>query len=240
VTRHLRNGLLAVALLLAALLAYAHFRSHPQDLPWTKLDLGEPPGLFTGRKLAGLTEDFATCRALLDRAGVRYEAMPPIAEGETCGYDDGVRFQNGGSRRIRLESERVITSCPVAAALAMWEWNYVQTAAHRHLGQRVTAIEHLGSYSCRRIVGREGGGWSQHAQANAIDVAAFRLADGTRVTVKGDWLGGGAKAAFLHEVRDGACHLFATTLSPDYNAAHEDHLHLDQAPRGKFGWRGCR
>jgi hypothetical protein len=41
-------------------------------------------------------------------------------------------------------------------------------------------------------------------------------------------------------VRDGACRLFATTLSPDYNAAHADHLHLDQANRGAGGWRACR
>ena len=44
----------------------------------------------------------------------------------------------------------------------------------------------------------------------------------------------------LREVRDGACDLFATTLSPDYNAAHRDHLHLDQAARGARGWRACR
>jgi hypothetical protein len=29
--------------------------------------------------------------------------------------------------------------------------------------------------------------------------------------------------------------VFATTLSPEYNAAHRDHLHLDQARRAGFG-----
>ena len=42
------------------------------------------------------------------------------------------------------------------------------------------------------------------------------------------------------DVRDGACRLFSTVLSPGYNAAHADHLHLDQAERGKFGGRLCR
>jgi hypothetical protein len=60
------------------------------------------------------------------------------------------------------------------------------------------------------------------------------------VTVVGDWKGEGERAAFLREVRDGACDLFATVLSPDYNAAHRDHLHLDQARRGAMGWRACR
>jgi hypothetical protein len=41
-------------------------------------------------------------------------------------------------------------------------------------------------------------------------------------------------------VRNGACQLFATVLSPDYNEAHRDHLHFDQAERGAMGWRGCR
>jgi len=116
----------------------------------------------------------------------------------------------------------------------------VQPAAWRRLGARVVAIEHLGSYNCRRLYGRPSGDWSEHAHANALDVAAFRLADGRRVAVVKDWTGGGAKAAFLRDVRDGGCRLFATVLSPDYNAAHRDHLHLDQAPRGALGWRACR
>ena len=49
-----------------------------------------------------------------------------------------------------------------------------------------------------------------------------------------------AERRFLRRVRDGACGLFATVLSPDYNAAHRDHLHLDQADRGMGGWRSCR
>ena len=40
--------------------------------------------------------------------------------------------------------------------------------------------------------------------------------------------------------RDGACRVFSTVLSPDYNAAHRDHLHLDTANRGPSGWRACR
>jgi hypothetical protein len=60
------------------------------------------------------------------------------------------------------------------------------------------------------------------------------------VSVVNDWTAGGAEAAFLREVRDGACRVFATVLSPDYNAAHRDHLHFDQAARGARGWRGCR
>ena len=64
--------------------------------------------------------------------------------------------------------------------------------------------------------------------------AAFVFEDGRRVGVLSDWEGGGAEARFLHRVRDGACGVFGTVLSPDYNEAHRDHLHFDQAARG-FG-----
>ncbi|WP_404337066.1 extensin family protein [Sphingomonas sp. MMS12-HWE2-04] len=219
---------------------YAMLRNRPQDLPWTKLDLGEPVGVFTGRKLVGLHDNFAACRVLLRQAGVRYTMLPPVKRGETCGYADSVRFERGGSQAIDYDPRSVGVSCPVAAGLAMWEWNVLQPAAAKHFGARVQTIEHYGSYSCRRIYGRSAGDWSEHASANALDVAAFRLSDGTRISVLKDWNGGGEKAAFLHEVRTGGCKLFATVLSPDYNAAHRDHLHLDQASRGEMGWRACR
>ncbi|PTS74531.1 extensin, partial [Sphingomonas sp. HMWF008] len=82
--------------------------------------------------------------------------------------------------------------------------------------------------------------WSEHSTADAVDIAAFVLADGRRISVLEDWRGNGPEATFLHRVRNGACRLFATTLSPDYNAAHANHLHLDQAVRGGMGWTVCR
>jgi hypothetical protein len=237
--RRVKIFLVLALLAFLAFLAWGYVRRHPEDLPWTKLDLARPVGAFTGRKLAALGGEGKTCRALLRRAGIRFVALPPRGGGQ-CGYDDAVRFSAGGATAFRYRPADLGTSCPVAAALALWEWHFVQPAALRRFGTRVAAVEHYGSYSCRRIYGRSEGAWSEHASANAVDIAAFRLADGRRISVAGDWKSGGAKALFLRDVRDGACRLFATTLSPDYNAAHRDHLHLDQARRGAMGWRGCR
>ncbi|HEV2747018.1 MAG TPA: extensin family protein [Allosphingosinicella sp.] len=224
----------------AGLLLYGYARNHPEDLPWTKLDLARPVGAFTGHKLAALRGDAGQCRALLRRAGIAFHKLPPRSGAEECGYDDAVRFAAGGAATLRYRPADLGTSCPVAAALALWEWHVVQPAALEHFGAKVAAVDHFGSYSCRRLYGRAEGGWSEHATANAVDIAGFRLADGTRITVAADWDDQGRKGAFLREVRDGACELFATVLSPDYNAAHHDHLHLDQAERGALGWRGCR
>jgi hypothetical protein len=235
------KSFLALAIIgFAGVLLYGYARNHPEDLPWTELDLARPVGAFTGRKLTQLGGEAGRCRGLLRRAGVRFDILPPRSNGGQCGYDDAVRLRRGGALSFSYRPGDLGTSCPVAAALALWEWHVVQPAALEHFGQKVAGIDHFGSYSCRRIYGRSEGSWSEHSTANAVDIAGFRLEDGSRITVLGDWKDAGAKSAFLRDVREGACDLFATVLSPDYNAAHRDHFHFDQAQRGEFGWRGCR
>jgi hypothetical protein len=219
-----------------AMLLYGYSRNHPEDMPWTELDLTQPVGAFTGRKLAALEGE--KCQGLLERAGARFNALPPRSAGEQCGYDDAVRFTGGGALEIGYRPADLGTSCRVAAGLALWEWHVVQPAALEHFGQKVAAIDHFGSYSCRRIYGRSEGQWSEHATADAVDIAGFRLQDGSRVSIVADWNDEGANSAFLRDVRDGACKLFSSVLSPDYNAAHRDHFHFGQ--RGTAGWRACR
>ncbi len=225
-------------LVLSAALGLALFewgKGHPQDMPWTRLSLADPVGRFTGLKLDRLREDPAACRALLDAADETYNVLAPFGSGASCGYADGVRLTNSRDFGYAPAAD---VACGVAASLFLWEKQVVEPAAQRHLGARVQRIDTFGSYSCRPVRGGREGRWSEHATANAIDIAGFRLSDGRRITVARDWTGEGAEAAFLHEIRDGACRIFATTLSPDYNAAHRDHLHLDRASRG--GWGFCR
>lgn len=234
----LRRVLVLGAILLLSLIGYAWIKQRPQDLPWTELDLAQPVGLFTGRKLATLTQHPDRCRGLLKQAGIGFTAVAPGGSGQ-CAYDDAIRLQPD-TEAFALSPRSVAPSCPVAAALKLWEWHVVQPAAVRLFGQRVKTVAHFGSFSCRRLYGRSVGDFSEHATADAIDIAAFTLTDGRRLSVVSDWSDGGADAQFLREVRDGACRLFSTVLSPDYNAAHRDHLHLDQAERGVIGGRLCR
>ena len=236
--RRLAGWLIVFAIIAGAyLLGRDYVRRHPQDVPWTRLDLNDPVGAFTANKLAALGGEPDQCRALLSDAGIKDVPAPPVSTGTECGYSDGVRIS---PEPIAFRPTGLVTACPVAAALHLLEARYVQPAALRHFGRRVVAIDHFGSYSCRRLYGRSEGEFSEHATADAVDIAGFRLADGTRITVRRDWARAGPKAAFLRDVRDDACRLFSTVLSPDYNAAHADHLHLDQAERGKFGGRLCR
>jgi hypothetical protein len=230
----------ATAIALAVIEAAAYVALHRQDFPWTELDLDDPIGRATAAKLAGLHGEPARCRALIADAGLASQPAPPLSAGPQCGYADGMRLVTGSAGSIRFAPAGPVTSCPMAAALALWERDIVQPAAMRHFGRPVARLVHAGSYSCRRLYGRSEGSYSEHATANAFDILGFELAGGKGVSVLRDWPQDSPEGAFLRDVRDGACSLFATVLSPDYNAAHADHLHLDQANRGAGGWRMCR
>jgi hypothetical protein len=130
----------------------------------------------------------------------------------------------------------IAPSCAVSTALLLWQRDVVQPMARSHLGLEVRTIEHLGSYSCRTIRGSSA--MSEHASGNAIDISAFVLSDGRRVTLVDHWNAQDGRSAFLRAVGDRSCSYFTTVLSPDYNAAHADHFHFDQAQR-TAGWTVC-
>lgn len=224
----------AFALLLLAALFVAGrtwLAQHPEHNPWAPLDLRHPPGWATEAKLAALKDDVPECRAVLERSQVNFTALPEAGEG-ACARPDRTRLD-----AYPFGPDRPATTCPVAIALKLWERNVLDPAAQELFGSEIERIEHLGAFSCRRLYGRGSGPWSEHATGNAVDIAAFVLEDGTQISVLRDWIGEGTKAEFLRRVRDGACRSFSTVLSPDYNAAHADHFHLDM--RG--GWGGaCR
>lgn len=196
----------------------------PQHLPYARPDLERPVGLATGFQLAMLRHDPSLCRGVLALSDIRTRPVASRRTGPYCGLVNVVEVEHSA---VRHSSPPRLT-CPMAAALYVWERAVVVPAAIRHLGSPVARIDHLGTYACRRMYNAATGRPSEHATANAIDVAGFRLADGRRVTVAGDWSrGSDAERAFLREVRDGACDLFRVVLSPDFNAAHRNHFHLD-------------
>jgi hypothetical protein len=187
--------------------------------------------MATASKLATLRNDVGACRAVLARSNVAFAALDPAGEG-ACARPDRTQLED-----YPLSPDTPPVTCATAAALAAWRQKSVEPAARQILGSPLARIEHLGAFSCRRTYGSDEGPWSEHATANAIDIAAFVLEDGRRISLLADWQGEGEEARFLRRVREGACTWFATVLSPDYNAAHADHFHLDQSPR----WSGvCR
>jgi hypothetical protein len=203
----------------------------PHWNPWAPLDIAAQPNWLTGYKLNRTTADPALCSAALTASTLQHTAVPDNNPGDGCGWTGAVRVDDA-----RFAPAFTLT-CSAALSLAMWERHALQPAAQAHFGQAVARVEHVGSYACRNVrgAGGEGERRSQHASANALDVAGFRLGKGQRISVLGDWSGDDPQALFLREVRDGACRFFRGTLGPDYNAAHRDHFHLDRGP-----YRICR
>ncbi|MEM8726044.1 MAG: extensin family protein [Pseudomonadota bacterium] len=226
-----RRILLILIISLVVFAGWVWLKDHPEHNPYAPLDLGHPIGWATAQKLVSLQDDVPTCRAVLERSDVSFTALPATGEGP-CALTDRTQLS-----AYPLSPDTPAVTCPVAAAMELWRVKTVEPAAREIFGSEIARIEHLGAFNCRRIRGNNSGAWSQHATANAIDIAAFVLADGQRISVLNDWDGEDAKARFLREVRDGSCGVFWTVLSPDYNAAHADHFHFDQTNR----WSGvCR
>ncbi|AVT77643.1 extensin [Rhodopseudomonas palustris] len=118
-------------------------------------------------------------------------------------------------------------ACPIVSALDRWLAESVQPSAMRWFGVRVVEIKQISAYSCRGMNGNPNAHISEHAFGNALDIAAFVLADGRRITVKGGWRGLPEEQAFLHDVQNSACQMFTTVLAPGSNVYHYDHIHVD-------------
>jgi hypothetical protein len=118
-------------------------------------------------------------------------------------------------------------ACPMVSALDRFVSETVQPAAVHWFSQPVVTIRQISAYSCRGMNDNPNARISEHAFGNALDIAAFVLADGHTITVKNGWRGTPAEQGFLHDVEEGACAMFATVLAPGSNAYHEDHMHVD-------------
>jgi hypothetical protein len=118
-------------------------------------------------------------------------------------------------------------ACPIVSALDRWLSDSVQPAAMRWFGVRVVEIKQISAYSCRGMNGNPHAHISEHAFGNALDIAAFTLADGRRIAVKTGWRGMPEEQGFLRDVQATACQQFNTVLAPGSNSHHEDHIHVD-------------
>lgn len=179
-------------------------------------------------------KDGPGCRAALRALGGLFEAAPPIRDG-ACGAPTPITLSAVG--RITLTPEATVR-CGAALAFATWLTSAVRGAAKAHLPAPVSSVRIAASYHCRGRRGGGGGGrLSEHALANAIDVSAFTLRDGTMVDVT-ERRGASRERRFQRAVREAACRTFTTVIGPGTNAAHADHFHFDLAQR-RGGYRLC-
>lgn len=223
--------LLASSMVITLVLWYA-INHHLPDAynPFEELSLDDEVTFVTRHKIKQLKADEAACFAVLKNSKLKFERLPDQERGESCGlYDAALLHQSNISY-----GGGVTLTCPALVGLAMWEKKALMPLADEFFDQPIVRIKHYGTYACRNVNNRPSGRRSQHAYANAIDIAGFVLADGTEISVLKDWGTDDKAGEFLAAIHQSACQYFTAVLGPEYNSAHHNHFHFDQGP-----WSVC-
>ncbi|MGE7418478.1 extensin family protein [Methylobacterium tarhaniae] len=178
--------------------------------------------------------DDTACLRRLERLGVKAEPVAPLADG-MCGAARPLRVTELPDG-VPLAPAATLT-CVAAEALGRWSTE-VRVIAERTLSKAPQKVQIGGSYECRGQNHDPAAKLSEHAYANGVDVMGFVFEGRAPVTV-GATREGTPEAAFEAAVRARACSFFRTVLGPGSDAAHANHLHLDERER-TAGHRLCQ
>ncbi len=192
---------------------------------------------FIVKKVPQLADEERACLAsgtIRETGVIRTRAA--LGGPSACGAEHPFEMAAADDGRVLLKPAALLR-CPMIPQVNRWVVDVIEPAARRTYGASLAEIAVVGSYACRPINHVSGGYLSEHGRANALDVSAFTLSDGTRISVKRGWRGNGRQRAFLRAVHDGACAHFSTVLGPNYDSNHRDHFHVDLAYRGPDGLR---
>ncbi len=172
------------------------------------------------------------CISDLAADGAQFTRTANRTDAPGCSYTGAVSLSAlSGDRSGISVSNLGALKCSAARGLSGWARFGIDRAARDYLGSGLARIETMGSYSCRNVAGTSRR--SGHARAEAIDIGAFVLEDGRRISVLSDWNGGTKEERqFLRRIHESACKRFGTVLGPDYNAAHRDHFHVETGGGG--------
>jgi hypothetical protein len=177
----------------------------------------------------------SACQLRLAKIAV-FQAIPILVGPGECGAVDAVQMDTvilSDQGKVAV-SPPAILRCTMAEEVANWIRDDVAPAASK-LGAPLRGLDNFDSYECRGRNRGRGAALSEHGQADALDVRAFKLADGqaiglTDVNVAKDWRDG---------IRSSACARFSTVLGPGSDGYHEEHIHLDLASR-RNGYKLCQ
>jgi len=178
----------------------------------------------------------SACRLALTEAIAIAPSIPDIHGAGGCGGEDLVRLEAvvlPDQRRVPVKPAAILR-CPMASALVTWIRSDIAPLAERQ-GSAVAELDNFDSFECRgrnRIVGAK---LSEHGRANAIDVRAFKLANGRSISLTDRTVAREVRESVLQS----ACSRFSTVLGPGSDGYHEDHIHLDLIER-RNNYRICQ
>ena len=197
-------------------------RARPVDIP------GDPSTI-------GAEAAVSPCRSRLAEIAA-FKPLPPITGPGDCTATDVVALDAvllADGHRIAL-SPTATLRCPMAEAVTHWIRDDVAPTI-ADLGKSLRGVETLDSFDCRRRNGITDAKISEHGRANALDVRAFKLTNGTAVE-----LTDASVAQSLREkLRQSACARFSTVLGNGADAYHDSHVHLDLLERSNH-YRICQ
>lgn len=126
------------------------------------------------------------CGMMLDGIGVVYREIEPIREG-VCGTSGPIELSSIGSTpAVKIVPPARVT-CGMAASLVTWNETVLQPSAQKYFDTGITEIRNVASYVCRNRYNAPNQRISEHALANALDMAAFKTSGGEWIAVLDHW-----------------------------------------------------
>jgi len=178
----------------------------------------------------------SACRAALTEQIAIAPSMPDIHGAGGCGGEDLVRLEAivlPDQRQVSVKPAAILR-CAMATAIADWVRTDIAPLA-ANLGSTISDLDNFDSFECRgrnRVAGAQ---LSEHGRANALDVRAFKLANGRSISLTDRTVPRDLRETVLHSV----CARFSTVLGPGSDWYHEDHIHLDLMQR-RNNYRICQ
>jgi hypothetical protein len=163
----------------------------PAITPTAETDRPPPPRIDASGMPFKLTGDSAvdaayeTCEKLLAGRTLEFNYLPPIRKG-SCGTERPVAVRSFGKQKVKINPPATM-NCAMLAKLDDWFERSLQGLARKHLRSPIARIDNATSYDCRNRYGDPREKLSEHAKANALDMAGFITASGLRISVAFDW-----------------------------------------------------
>lgn len=219
-------------------------RPRPADAPAAErgAPAAEPPAPEAGKPAeqaapaAPPAPQLSACRQALTEAIAIAPSIPDIHGAGGCGGEDLVRLEAivlPDARRVSLKPAAILR-CKMAAELADWIRKDIAPLAVS-LGSTISDLDNFDSFECRGRNRVAGAPLSEHGRANALDVRAFKLANGRSISLTDRTVPRELRETVLHSV----CARFTTVLGPTSDWYHEDHIHLDLMER-RNNYRICQ
>ena len=176
--------------------------------------------------------DYAQCLSDLTSQKVAFE-QPGAVKQDRCELSGAVRLLSVATPfgDVALPGGPTML-CSFGRQFGGWIRDVAGPLTLAYTGRKLAGIETVSAFACRARADKPGAVPSEHARGDAVDVAAFVLADRSRIGVGQDRSDVPLAGDLVHALRMTACGYFTTVLGPGSDPAHADHLHFDFGVHG--------